>query len=404
MKNNWKKFRLENINLEIIDGDRGKNYPKNNELSEKGYCLFLNAKNIPNYKFDFSECQFISKEKDMLLNNGKLEYNDIVLTTRGTLGHFAYYNKNIVQQNVRINSGMVILRNRDVLLDTSYFLKFLNSCYFKNQIDNLRTGSAQPQIPIKDLKKIEISLPPLETQQKIAKVLSAFDDKIELNNKINENLEQQVQALYKNKFIDNKNDNRIKCKAQDFFDISIGKTPPRKEFECFSNNRDIVWVSISDMGNCGIYINDSSEYLTQDAIKKYNVKVVPDNTVILSFKLTVGRIAITNGKMTTNEAIAHFNTDNKIINEYLYCYLKRFNFQTMGSTSSIATAINSKIIKAMPFIIPEKKELLEFHNFAFPMFEKIKGNLLENKHLIQLRDTLLPKLMNGEIDVDKIKI
>jgi len=306
------------------------------------------------------------------------------------------------------NDNVVIIQNtigfkpvKEILIDKFLYYFFL---YNQEKIRNFDRGSGQPSIKQRDILEMEVSFPSLETQQKIAKVLSAFDDKIELNNKINENLEQQTQALYKNKFIDNKNNNRTYCKAEDFFDISIGKTPPRKEFECFSNNNGVIWVSISDMGKCGMYIDNSSEYLTKDAIKKYNVKIVPNNTVILSFKLTVGRIAITNGEMATNEAIAHFNTDNKNINEYLYCYLKRFNFQTMGSTSSIATAINSKIIKAIPFIIPEKDELINFHNLVSPMFKKIKENLLENKYLIQLRDTLLPKLMNGEIDVDKINI
>ena len=103
----------------------------------------------------------------------------------------------------------------------------------------------------------------------------------------------------------------------------IGKTPPRKEPQWFSKNpQDVTWVSISDMGTCGLYISSSSEQLTKAAIDRYNVKVVPDNTVLLSFKLTVGRIAITNGEMSTNEAIAHFKTNKKEINEYLYCYLK----------------------------------------------------------------------------------
>lgn len=97
-------------------------------------------------------------------------------------------------------------------------------------------------------------------------------------------------------------------------------------------------------------------------------------------------------------------TDKYEINEYLYCYLKNFNFQTMGSTSSIATAVNSKIIKAMPFIIPEKNELNDFHYIVSPMFSQIKFNQKENARLAQLRDTLLPKLMSGEIDVSKVDI
>jgi type I restriction enzyme S subunit len=108
--------------------------------------------------------------------------------------------------------------------------------------------------------------------------------------------------------------------------------------------------------------------------------------------------------MTTNEAIAHFKTDKKEINEYLYCYLKSFNYQTMGSTSSIATAVNSKIIKGMPFVVPTDEELMGFHSVAAPMFAKIKANQRENDNLIQLRDTLLPKLMSGELDVSNLDL
>ena len=205
--------------------------------------------------------------------------------------------------------------------------------------------------------------------------------------------------------MDKENSERKTIKAEEFFDISIGKTPPRKEPEWFTNNSDdIVWISISDMGSCGTFISNSSEYLVKEAISKFNIKIVPDNTVLLSFKLTVGRIAITDGEMTTNEAIAHFVTDKKEINEYLYCYLKNFNFQTMGSTSSIATAVNSKIIKSMPFILPTEKELINFHTVTYPMFQQIKANQRENTRLAKLRDALLPKLMSGEIDVSNVDI
>ena len=192
---------------------------------------------------------------------------------------------------------------------------------------------------------------------------------------------------------------------EDFFDISIGKTPPRKEPQWFSNSfTDRIWVSISDMGNAELYISDSSEYLTHEAVEKFNVKIIPDNTVILSFKLTVGRVAITDGEITTNEAIAHFKTNKTEINEYLYCYLKEFNYQTMGSTSSIATAVNSKIIKAMPFVIPTENELNKFHDFASPIFAMIKNNQRENMRMATIRDALLPKLMSGELDVTDIDI
>lgn len=267
-------------------------------------------------------------------------------------------------------------------------------------------GTTIPSLRTETLNRLELFIPSLDEQKRILSILEPIDDKIELNNAINHNLQQQVYALYEQMFINTINNERHVCSAEQCFDISIGKTPPRKEPEWFTANRadNVVWVSISDMGNCGLFISDSSEYLTPAAVDKFNVVCVPDNTVILSFKLTVGRIAISDGYITTNEAIAHFKTKNKVINEYLYCYLKSYNYQTLGSTSSIATAVNSKIIKGMPFIVPTDEEITLFHDFAAPVFEKIKAYQRENAKLKELRDSLLPKLMSGEIDVSEVEI
>src|SRR5690606_31458797 len=102
------------------------------------------------------------------------------------------------------------------------------------------------------------------------------------------------------------------------------------------------------------YIFNTTEYLTKEAIERFKIKIIPNETVVLSFKLTIGRVAITIGEMVSNEAIAHFLIkDNKINSPYLYLYLKRFNFETLGNTSSIANAINSKIVKSIPIIVPE---------------------------------------------------
>lgn len=289
--------------------------------------------------------------------------------------------------------------------DQDFLWSCISNMRFELYINAIKTGTSIPHISGKQIAEYPIPSFSYFEQTNISAILRSLDDKIELNNAINNNLEQQAQALYKQMFIDSDNPERQTCRADEYFDISIGKTPPRKEPQWFSHNpNDIAWVSISDMGNCGLYISSSSEQITREAVERYNVKVVPDNTVLLSFKLTVGRIAITNGEMTTNEAIAHFKTDKKEINEYLYCYLKCFNYQTMGSTSSIATAVNSKIIKGMPFVVPTDDELQEFHNFAAPMFAKIKANQIETVNLTTLRDTLLPKLMSGELDVSDIDL
>lgn len=288
----------------------------------------------------------------------------------------------------------------------SRFLHYVlaNDSFFNYSMATSK-GTKMPRGDKKAIMAYEVPKLSYKYQVKIADILEIIDNKIELNKKINKNLLDQVLALYRNKFVDTVNDEREVCRADEYFNISIGKTPPRKEPQWFSTNpQDVTWVSISDMRTCGLYISSSSEQLTKEAVERYNVKVVPDNTVLLSFKLTVGRIAITNGEMTTNEAIAHFKTDKKEINEYLYCYLKCFNYHTMGSTSSIATAVNSKIIKGMPFIVPTNEELEEFHGFVAPIFAKIKANQIENENLTALRDTLLPKLMSGELDVSNLDL
>ncbi|MFQ7468378.1 restriction endonuclease subunit S [Dialister invisus] len=292
------------------------------------------------------------------------------------------------------------------VVDGNYFyflMKNLKSHFTQIATNKQTTGLGH--VTIADIKRMSVIIPSIDVQRKIVSYIKPIDDKIVLNNEINNNLLEQVLALYTRKFVTTNNPARSTIRADEYFDIAIGKTPPRKEPHWFSNNPDdVTWISISDMGSCGVYINSSSEQLTQEAVEKHNVKIVPNNTVILSFKLTVGRIAITDGEMATNEAIAHFKTDKPEINEYLYCYLKKFNYQTMGSTSSIATAVNSKIIKAMPFIVPTDEEIREFHDIAAPMFSLIKSNQQEINRLSVLRDSLLPKLMSGELDVSDIDI
>ena len=324
--------------------------------------------------------------------------NTVLFSSRAPIGYVA-----IAANEVCTNQGFksVIPNENTDPLFLFYLLK-----YNKDKIEGMGSGTTFKEVSGNTMKNIVVNVPTdKKVQEKIAAILGSIDDKIEENEQINNNLLEQVLTLYRNKFVNTANNKRAICRADEYFDISIGKTPPRKEPQWFSTNpKDVTWISISDMGTCGLYIGSSSEQLTKQAVERHNVKVVPDNTVLLSFKLTVGRIAITNGEMTTNEAIAHFKTDKKEINEYLYCYLKCFNYQTMGSTSSIATAVNSKIIKGMPFVVPTNDELEEFHGFAAPMFAKIKANQIETDNLTALRDTLLPKLMSGELDVSNIDI
>ena len=158
----------------IIDGDRGKNYPKQDEFSDTGYCLFLNAKNVTETGFSFENRMFITKEKDNALHNGKLERGDVVLTTRGTLGNLAFYDDSVPFENVRINSGMVILRMKKSVMTEVFFME-----QFKLQLQAIKgkiaSGSAQPQLPISTMNKIRILLAPMALQEQFAAFVEQTD-------------------------------------------------------------------------------------------------------------------------------------------------------------------------------------------------------------------------------------
>lgn len=158
---------------EIIDGDRGKNYPAANDFSDSGYCLFLNAKNVTLDGFNFENCMYITKEKDETLRKGRLNRGDVVLTTRGTIGNLALYTDEIPFEHIRINSGMVILRMKKVV-NAVYFIE-----HFKMQLTDIKekiaSGSAQPQLPISTMNQVQILLPEIEQQRTFSDFVKKID-------------------------------------------------------------------------------------------------------------------------------------------------------------------------------------------------------------------------------------
>lgn len=158
----------------IIDGDRGKNYPKQEEFFDNEYCLFLNAKNVTANGFDFSNCQFITKEKDACLRKGKLSYGDIVLTTRGTIGNMAYYTEQVPFDNIRINSGMVILRMHKEMINEIFFIEQFKLKLYEIK-KKIASGTAQPQLPISTMGKIKLVVPKIEHQKEFAQFVEQVE-------------------------------------------------------------------------------------------------------------------------------------------------------------------------------------------------------------------------------------
>ncbi|AXF60739.1 restriction endonuclease subunit S [Leclercia sp. W6] len=346
-------------------------------------------------------------------------------------------------------------------LEPEYVGYYLRSPVFRQSMLAFSTMSTRASLNNEMISRLEISYPDRKIQKKIANILLSLDEKIAISRAINQTLEQMSQTLFKSWFVDfdpvidnaldagnpipealqSRAELRQKVRnsadfkplaadiraqfpaefeetelgwvpkgwqhknAEEIATISIGKTPPRNNKECFSVKKDnnYTWVSIKDLGNCSVFIKKSSEYLTTDAVNNYNVKVVPKGAVLLSFKLTIGRIAIAANTLTTNEAIAHFyNMKQDLNKEYLYSYLQQFDYNSLGSTSSIATAVNSKIIKKIPVLVPYTAILKQYKTSTDNIFKRIHLNN-ENIHILtNLRDTLLPKLISGELSLENL--
>lgn len=403
----WEKVKIKEIWKGFYDGPHA-----TPPVSDCGG-IFLGISNItPNGHIDLSDIKYIS-EQDLPKWTKRVvpQGGDIVFSYEATLNLYA-----IIPENFYgcLGRRMALIRVDENKISNKFLYYYFFSDEWRATIaENTIVGATVDRIPIAKFPEFPISLPSLKEQKRIADILSAYDNLIENNQKQIKLLEEAAQRLYKQWFIDLRypghETTKIvdglpegwkKDRADSFFNITIGKTPPRAEKQWFTEDGSgMPWISISDMGTDSAFLFETSEGLTLEAIKRHYVKVVPANTVLLSFKLTVGRVSITSTEMCTNEAIAHFVTNDDSLREYTYCYLKNFHYDELGSTSSISKAINSKIVKAMPFVTPDCDLLKKFHLFAKPIFDEVFTKQKQIINLIQSRDRLLPKLMNGEIEV-----
>ncbi|MGM8935302.1 restriction endonuclease subunit S [Pseudomonas neustonica] len=165
--------------LSMIDGDRGKNYPKKSDFLENGYCLFLSTKNVRPDGFLFDETMFIDKSSDNLLRKGRLKRNDVVITTRGTIGNLALYDDSVEFEHIRINSGMLILRPNIKTIHPCYLFEIMRSGIVKRQIEQKISGAAQPQLPVKTLNSFVFPVPKtLEKQKSVVNKIRAIESQI----------------------------------------------------------------------------------------------------------------------------------------------------------------------------------------------------------------------------------
>lgn len=391
--NEWKEIQLRDICTDISYG-----YTASATDKDTGF-KFLRITDIVNNPFNWESVPFcVINQKDA--EKYRLEVGDIVIARTGATTGTTY---TIKEAKDAVYASYLIRYQIDNSKADPFFIGYcLRSENWKGYVENIIGGSAQPGANAQQFADYEILLPSLSEQKSIASVLSSLDDKIDLLHRQNKTLEQMAETLYRQWFVEEAQEEWPVDILDNLFDIGIGRTPPRKEQQWFTTNPgDIKWISIKDMGSEGVYMDSTAECLTQQAVEKFNIPVIPPNTVILSFKMTIGRLGITTEEMLSNEAIAHFKLINGscLYSEYLYLYLKTFRWEQLGSTSSIVEAINSKMIKEMELVVPPKDRLQKFKTIIEPYFLKIRHNQNQLKSLTSTRDLLLSKLMNGTVRV-----
>ena len=291
--------------------------------------------------------------------------------------------------------------------------------YYKFRIKNLKyldSGSAQSQITIDDLKRLCIQLPPLKKQEELISILKSLDDKIEVNRRINENLEQQAQALFKSWFVDFepfKDGEFVESelgmipkgwrvgKLGDFVKTTSGGTPSRKVDDYYING-NINWVKSKELQNT--FIAETEEKITEEAIKNSSAKLLPTHSVLIAmYGATVGEFGITTRPMTCNQAVCALLPNKNVPYSILYTFARNNKNELINKAiGSAQQNISQVIIKNMSFVFNDKA-FFDFNYIIDPMLRQIESNILESRRLASLRDTLLPKLMSGELKVNDIK-
>lgn len=409
----WKEYKLGDV-CAIVGriGFRGyttddlTNNPKDGAIS-------LSPTNIVAGEIDLSKPTYIKWPKYYESPEIMLEKDDIVLVKTGSsIGRTARIRE--VKHPMTLNPQFVVLKK--VKVDNVFLSYVLKSQPFQASLKAITVGSAIPTLSQKNLAKISINMPEEKIQKAIARVLLALDDKIEVNRRINENLEQQAQALFKSWFVDFEpfKDQpfieselgmipqgwRVEC-LNEFGKIVCGKTPSKAESLYYGGN--IPFVKIPDMHN-NIFVLHSEDCLSDLGDKSQVGKRIPPYSVLVSCIATVGLVGMNVQTCHTNQQINTIIPNSIEYRYYLYqklVTLKEY-LVNLGRGGTATLNVNTRQFGNIRIVRPSDKVLCEYHQRVSCLFDKIEINSSESRRLAELRDTLLPKLMSGEINVNNL--
>ncbi len=418
----WEIDNFKSLKIKLIDGDRGENYPKEDEFADNGFCVFLSAKNVTKDGFKFNEIQFINKDKDDKLRKGKLFKNDIVLTTRGTVGNIAYFDNTINYNHIRINSGMILLRNENKVLETDYLHIFLKSNIFDNQIANTVFGSAQPQLTVKEIEKFFICFPKeKKEQEKIAKILSTLDKAIESTTRLIEK-EKHIKTALMQELLTNGIDQngQIRTKATHTYKPSeLGLIPDEWEVmtlnkisskisdgihttPIYSESSNFYFINGNNLENGKIIITDKTNCVDEEEYNKHKIDLT-DKTILLSINGTIGNLAFyKNEKVVLGKSAAYIICKDNINMHFLSfllssnAVLQSFELNLTGSTIK---NLSIKAIKETRIIYPSMEEQKQIAKILTTQDKKIQTEETNLAKLKELKKGLMNDLLSGKVRV-----
>ena len=405
-KSKWKQLPLGDWPIEIIDGDRSKNYPKRTEFVETGI-PFLNSTNFVDDTLDTTNLNYISEEKAASIRKGKVQRDDIIMTTRGSIGKLVLFNCGYPL--AIINAQMLIVRADGRIVDPIFLFNLLRSENVQAQIKNFSSGSAQPQIPIRDLVQVPLKIPGFQIQRRIASILSAYDDLIENNTRRIQILEEMAQKIYTEWFVHFRFPGHEKVKM---VDSELGRIPKGWEVKPLS---EISSITMGQSPKSQFY-NETGEGIPfHQGVRDYGAhfptdrlyctvqnRIAHEGDILFSVRAPVGRINIATKTMVIGRGLSAIRSkQNSQI--FLLCQLRhKFSEEDLIGGGTIFKAVTKKDMYEISMLHPIGNIIEEFQSHAKPIWKIIRILSEKNNNLRQTRDLLLPRLISGDIDVSEM--
>ena len=391
---NMETIKLDSVIVDIAAGPFGSNL-KVSCFVDYGFPI-IDGANLKGYKVTDNITKYVTEEKANSLYRSIAHRNDVIVTISGTLGQIAYIPNDSAYEAYLCSQRQFRVTFDEKRVFVPYIVYYFHTYEGQHKILSFANQTGVPALsqPLKNFKNIEINLPSLEIQKRIASILLSIDEKIELNNKINENLEQQAQALFKAWFVDFEPfggvmpENWEKKSLGEISEMSAGGDKPKNATE-IPTTENTVPIYSNGISNEGLYgFTDKAK--------------IVEESVTVSARGTIGYVCLRQTPYVPIVRLITIIPRTSIVSaKYIYLHLKTMNISGTGTTQQQLTVPN---FKSTELSIPNITVINKFTSIVNPMFEKIKDNKIENQRLASLRDTLLPKLMNGEIDVSEVQI